>query len=427
MADDTGPQSIPLANSDYRRGVAQEADVLLRNRFVEGNPVLSANAPAFIARPALVYWQTVGEGPIRATYSAPGAFDDDLFVVSYNHLYRVDRVFGNADGVYPGLTGGDQNSAVRFAATGDIGTIGPRLWFADGGALYVYMDDGFAQGALTATAIADGDTIRVGSMYYRWSTGSLDSGSPAGTVGNPWRVLIDVSIIGSFTNMYKAINDTGVNGTDYSTAVTENPDAVATSATAVALRVRAKDDGIAGNAIPTTETGANMNWGGATMLGGGTPGVIQIPTPDDVGVLDVAVINNYVIVVPAQGEGINGRFYWIMPGETYIDPLNYATAERSPDPIYQCVVFGDQFWLPGQSTTEVFYMTGDPDVPVTRFQGVLYDRGTVPGTALQVKDRMVVIDPDGTVVVVQGGQQIISTPQIAERIRKAINYKNINS
>lgn len=399
----------------------------MRNRFVEPNPVLNDDNPAYVARPGLRYWQTIGEGPIRATYSAPGAFDDDLFVVSYNHLYRVSRRFGTADGVFPGLIGGDTNAAVRFAATGDVGTIAPRLWFCDGGALYLYMDDGFAQGFLTATAIADGDTLRIGSMYYRWSSGSLDSGAPAGTAGNPWRVLIDVSIIGSFTNMFKAINNTGINGTDYSTAVTENTEAIATSATAVALRVRARDDGVAGNAVVTTETGANMNWGGATMLGGGDPGVVQVPTPEDVGVLDVAVINNFVIVIPAQGEGINGRFYWILPGETSIDPLNYATAERSPDPIFQCVVFGDQFWLPGQSTTEVFFMTGDVDVPVQRLQGVVFDRGTLPGTAIQVGDRMVVIDQHGAVVAIQGGQKIISPPDIAERIRKANNFSNANS
>ena len=419
--------SIPLAQSDRRRRSSQEPDVILRNRFLEANPVLSQDAPAFIARPGLRYWQSVGEqGPIRAVFSQPGAFDDDLFVVAYNSLYRVSRTTGAAELIDNTLTGGDANSAIRMACTGDIGTIGPRLWIADGQTLRVYLDDGFATGQLVATAnFADGDVIRLGSMYYRMSTGALDSGTPAGTVGNPWRVLIGDFLIESYTNFYKAVNNTGVNGTDYSTALTENTDAVATQATTTGVFVRALADGDAGNTVATTETGANVSWTqGATLTGGGTAGIIVVPIPDDVGVLDVAVINSFVIVVPAQGEGFNGRFYWINPGETSIDPLDFATAERSADPVYQVVVFSDQFWLPGQNTTEVYYMSGNPDAPVTRFQGVVFDRGVNPGCAIQVFDSMVIVDSFGGVYQIKGGEKKISTPDIDERLRRAIAYQN---
>ena len=418
---------IPLAASDFRRGVSRTPDVLLRNRFVEPNPVLSDGKEAYIARPGLRYWQTVGDGPIRATFSQPGAFDDDLFVVSFNSLYRVARADGTPTLIFSGLSGAAARTTVRMAATGDIGIITPRLWIADGAALYCYTEDGFAGGTLTAAALpADGDVVVLGTMYYRLSSGTLDAGAPAGTAGNPWRVLIAGTVTATLLNLLNAINASGVAGTDYSTALVENNLAYATSSSAATVEVRAFAEGAAGNTVATTETGADLSWGGATLAGGGATSIFSVPTPDNVGVIDVAVINSFVIVIPAQGAGINGRFYWIQPGAVVIDPLDFATAERSADPIYQCVVFNDQFWLPGQNTTEVWFMSGDPDAPVQRLQGVVFDRGTISGTAIQIKDFMVVIDNDGGVFKIQGGETRISTPDIAERLREAVNTQNIN-
>ena len=145
-----------------------------------------------------------------------------------------------------------------------------------------------------------------------------------------------------------------------------------------------------------------------------------VVTPEDVGVISVGYIASYVVVIPAQGEGINGRFFWIEPGEKTLDPLNFATAERAPDPVYSVVVFGDQFWLPGSSTTEVWYFTGVIDAPVARLQGVTFDRGTWEGTAIQVKESMVIVDRDGGVFQIAGGLNRISNPSIEERIRRAI-------
>jgi hypothetical protein len=186
------------------------------------------------------------------------------------------------------------------------------------------------------------------------------------------------------------------------------------------MNVRALSPGLLGNAISTTETGANIAWGGATLSGGGTASCTQVAVPDDSGVVSVGFINGYVIVVVAQGYGFNGRFYWIDPGDTFIDPLNFATAERSPDPLFNVVVVGDQFWLPGPTSTEVWYTTGDPTAPMLRVQGRLFDRGTWEGAALQVKDSMIIVANDGNVYDVQGGPDPIAPPDIAERIREAI-------
>jgi hypothetical protein len=421
-------QKIPLALSNRQRPAAAQASIIMRNRFVEKNPVLSDAGPAFVQRPALNYWTTVGDGPIRNIFQQPGAFNDDAFAASYDELYRLDRTTGDGSGnyvVYSGLGGADANAFVPMCATGDIGTIKPRLFFCDGAGLFAYTEDSFATGVLTGSAApSDGDVVQIDGVYYRFSSGTLDAGAPAGTAGNPWRVLSTGTLAQALSRLYKAINATGAAGTDYSTALVAHTTVVATGTSTTTLTIRAVASGATGNGLSTTETGANLSWGGATTAGGGSEGVVQVPMPEDVGVLDVATLNNFVFVVPAQGEGLNGRFYWIEPGELTIDPLNFATAERSADPITSIKVFNDQFWLMGQNTTEVWYMTGDAAVPVQRLQGVVFDRGIFQGTAVQVKDSIVLVDSFGGVFQLKNGEQRISSPDIEEHIRKAIAYQN---
>lgn len=421
---------IPLARHDAKRTVLRTADILLRNRWIEQNPVL-ADDYSFVARPGLQRWVSLGDGPVRAEFHAPGIFNDDHFVVSGDVLSRV-TVNGVPTTVSTSMAGSETAADVSMAATGTIGDGGTAvpsfLWIADGQSLYVYADNAWARGTLTALGNpANGDVVRIDNTYYQFTTGSVDTGSPAGTAGFPWLVAIGISAALSLDNLFNAINDTGTGGTDYSTALTPHLTVRASSVTANDLVVRAVTFGSAGNGIVTTETGANIAWGSGTLTGGGLPGIISVPMPGDYAPVSVGYINGYIIIVVGSGQNVNGRFYWIEPGETTVDPLNYATAERSPDPAHQVVVYGDQFWIPGQSTTEAYFMTGNLDAPVSRVQGVLFDRGTIPGTALQVKGSMIIADNDGGVFQIQGGQRRISTPQIEERIRKAIARQNFLS
>lgn len=417
---------IQVARSSYKRDVAREAQLPLKNRFFESNPVLNASQdiPALISRPVLKKFTEVGPGHIRKLFSEPGAFDDDLFVVSGTQLYRTDRVTGTSSLL--GSIGTNILGDVSMAATAGIGdgpdAVPEYLFIADGGVLWVYTENGTATGQLQASgAIANGDVVEIGGVYYQWTNGSVDTGTPAGTVGNPWLVALGGSNSAALTSLAYAINGAGTAGTDYSTATTTHPSVTAYSYTASDLFVAAKAFGLIGNTITTTETGANIAWGAGTLQNGGTESLRQVAMPNDVGAISVAHINSYVIVVPAQGEQINGRFYWIDPGEVFVDALDFATAERSPDAINQVLVFSDRFWLLGQSTTEPWITSGDPTAPMQRFSGVLYDRGTWEGTGVKVKDSMVLVDEDGAVFQVGGGLKRLSRPDIEERIRKAIS------
>ena len=76
--------------------------------------------------------------------------------------------------------------------------------------------------------------------------------------------------------------------------------------------------------------------------------------------------------------------------------------------------------MPGQTTTEVWYFTGDIDAPVTRLQGITFDRGTWEGTAIQVKTSMIIVDSDGGVFQIEGGIKRVSNSSVEERIREAM-------
>ncbi len=415
---------LTIAPFDYRREVSKGNTALLKNRYFEKNPVLSEDEFSLIARPGLKKFLNISTDPSRRIYSAPGAFDGSAFSVHGIALYKIKK-----DGTTTNC--GNLNSlpttSVTMAATGTIGdgaeAVPNFLFISDGGALNCYTDNGFARGHLEITGdIINNETVTIGLTVYKFTSGAVDAGTPAGTAANPWLVALGATAAISLKNLYYAINkdSEGIAGSTYSTALVAHVDVIATNYNSTDFYIRARGAGVGGNAIVTTETGAAMAWTATTLAAGGTAGIVQVPLPGDVGAISVAHINGYVIVIPAQGFNLNGRFYWIDPGETTIDPLNFATAERSPDAVFQVVVFSDQFWLCGQNTTETWITTGDPDAPMQRFQGVLFDRGVWEGTAIQIKDSLFTIDSDGGVFQIGGGLKRVSTPQIEERIRKSI-------
>lgn len=411
--------TVSFTPSDFSRRVADSSPLMLKNRYFEKNPFLSDDSASLLARPGLNKFMDVGVGPIRGIFSESGTFDGDMFVASFDQLFRVDAL-RNATPIFTGLFNPERGQ-VNMAITGNIGTTPEFLFFADGSNLYVYVEDGYATGTLTGTP-ANNDVVRISNMYYKFTSGAVDTGTPDGTSGNPWLVALGSGPVFAFTNLANAVDASGNAGTQYSTATTANPDVIPTNYNASNLVVRSNFLGILGNGTVTTETGAALAWGAGTLTGGGSPMVLTVQLPDDVGCIDVAVVNSYVIVIPAQGEGINGRFYWIEPGEMIINPLNFATAERSPDEVYGVEVLGDNFYLPGASTCEIWYVSDNPQARMQRLQGVVFDRGTWQGTAVAIKESLILCDSDGGVFQAGPGKAPtrISTPDIEEQIRVAI-------
>lgn len=415
--------NIPLGKTDFRRTVANEPDIPVLNRYFEHNPTNLEDQVALLARPGLKRWIEIGEGPIRLVASQPGSFSDSLFVVSYDTLYRINSDETSTE-VGDGIFGYAQDSTPSVAITAAIGATPEFLFCADGQTLRCYTDNSRARNVLEASSvISDGDKISIDSTYYQWTSGSVDSGSPDGSSGSPWLVAVGGDTTESLENMASAINNDGLSGEQYSSAIIKNTKVSAPASDNSSLRIRALDFGVVGNAIGTTVVvGANIAWDDTTLTNGGNPLFFDVPMPDDVPPKSVAFIAGYVIVVVDGGYGVNGRFYWINPGETEIDPLNYATAERAPDPVISVRAVGDQFWLLGTNSTEVWYPTGDGNTPFARVQGRLFDRGVWEGSDAQIKDDVILVDPQGIVYRIgSNGIQRISNNSVEETLRRAIN------
>lgn len=119
-----------------------------------------------------------------------------------------------------------------------------------------------AAGTLTnATSFADGDTVTIGGVVYTFKT-ALSAGP---TVA--YEVLIGANVAASHTNLAKAINDSGTEGTHYGVGTLVHP-TVSAAAGATSTVVTAKTPGTAGNSIATTETSSNGSWGAATLASG---------------------------------------------------------------------------------------------------------------------------------------------------------------
>ncbi len=164
----------------------------------------------------------------------------------------------------------------------------------------------------------------------------------------------------------------------------------------------------------------NGSWAAVVLAGGGGSTFSTVTMPNSVGAVWVDTIASFVMVVVAQGFDMNGRFYWIDPGEAIVDNLNFATAERAPDPLYSVMTLGDQFWLFGSSTTEIWYPTGDGQAPFQRIQGRLFDRGIWGGTAVKIGDELIVTDRDGVVYRIGEGVQRVSNYGVEQRIREGM-------
>lgn len=121
-----------------------------------------------------------------------------------------------------------------------------------------------ATGTLTsdATAPSDGDTVTIGNKTYTFKT-ALSAGP---TVAN--EVLIGVSAAVSLDNLKSAINGTAGEGSTYSTGTVAHTQVRATTNTDTTQVIEALAIGTAGNSIATTENGTHTSFGAATLTGG---------------------------------------------------------------------------------------------------------------------------------------------------------------
>lgn len=73
-----------------------------------------------------------------------------------------------------------------------------------------------------------------------------------------------------------------------------------------------------------------------------------------------------------------------------LDPLDFASAEGSPDLLISLIVDHRELWLFGQTSTEVFYNSGNPDFPFERIQGAFIEQGCAAKNSVVKMDNTVI-------------------------------------
>lgn len=414
--------TIPLGVQAYKRKFAGEPEVKLVNRFLETNPTNLREKSALLTRAGSnPLTKFDGGGPLAANrnqFNLPGLFNGDLFGVAGPNLYRYA-----SDGTLTHIEGLINGSG--FVTYGWMKGIGYEYLFIADGLLLQYYDGGTqATGVLTSsnTAVTN-QIIQIGGVYYGWNA-AVDTNAPNGTAAHPWLANPGTDPIQAMANL---INFDGVRGVDFSTALGGPNPAYSASANdsvppATQLTITATSEYTDGNSISTTVvSGADLSWGHATLTGGGVHVLHGVEMPDGDAALALASLDGYVLV----SVGNSQKFWWLEPGTTVINGLDFAEKESNPDNIVDMVTIGDQLLICGAASVESWYATGNSEAPWAPYEGRVYRRGVIEGTPTAVKDALILVGDDGVVYSIgytygdtsRYGVNRISTHAIEERIR----------
>lgn len=128
----------------------------------------------------------------------------------------------------------------------------------------------------------------------------------------------------------------------------------------------------------------------------------------------------FVFAVPNSGQ-----YAWFKLYSTVYDALNFATAEGSPDNIVWLGVVGREMWAIGEQSTEVFYNTGDLNLPFRRVGGAFLSMGCdSPKSVAKLANSLFFVgrtEAGGRQVVMTQGYQAqrISTHAIEKVLQKS--------
>jgi hypothetical protein len=103
-----------------------------------------------------------------------------------------------------------------------------------------------------------------------------------------------------------------------------------------------------------------------------TTAFAQITDPDFPGAVTVGYLDGYFVFNEPNSQKI-----WVtqlLDGSS-IDPLDFASAEGSPDGVVAILSNFREIWVFGTNSIEVWYDTGAPDFPLQRIQGAFNELG----------------------------------------------------
>ena len=109
----------------------------------------------------------------------------------------------------------------------------------------------------------------------------------------------------------------------------------------------------------------------------------QITDPDFPGAVMVGYLDGYFVFNEPNSQKV-----WVteLLDGTSVDPLDFASAEGSPDGLVGLIVDHREAWLFGTDSVEVWYNAGQSDFPLTRIQGAFNEIGCVAAFSIAKLD-----------------------------------------
>ena len=112
----------------------------------------------------------------------------------------------------------------------------------------------------------------------------------------------------------------------------------------------------------------------------------QITDPDFPGAVTVGYLDGYFVFNEPNSQRV-----WVtsLLDGLSIDPLDFASAEGSPDGLVSLIIDHREAWLFGTNSVEVWYNSGDADFPLSRIQGAYNEIGCIAPYSVAKMDNSV--------------------------------------
>ena len=274
--------AVPLGRGAYERKYAGAPVIELLNRWLESNPANLREGTSVLARPGTTQIEppfspgtyVPSPGTMRGNYSLAGLFDDSLFVVCGENIYRI-----NSDMTITAITGTIAGTGTPEVAW-QAGAGYERLWISDGTLLQYYEGLSSATGTVTNAVppIVNGtDIFEVGGVYYEWGpvTNAQGTATFAGGVPTANQTITIGTEVYTFVKAATQPFEVTIGPTAQTCAVAfldvVNSNSLLVTATAnlAVVTVTAKLSGSIGN-YTFTKTASNVTLSGSGTMTGGT-------------------------------------------------------------------------------------------------------------------------------------------------------------
>lgn len=146
-----------------------------------------------------------------------------------------------------------------------------------------------------------------------------------------------------------------------------------------------------------------------------------ISFPDGANVTAVTFIGGLFVFARAGSH----KFYWsAVLNARSVDPLDFASAESSPDKLRDVVAINDNIFLMGEDSIEVWYITGELALPFSRISQRTVHIGVIAtDCALELDNALHFIGSDAVIYRFGDVPERISDNGIEERLWQSNSYR----